>query len=93
MCCAKDWDWQLKVKNNGRAQASYPASRGFFFLASLLACTKSFASLVFHIDDLSKRLARKKPPLAGYFLRDLLPSDQFRRVLTRECCLPGDFQT
>ena len=66
----------------------YPANRGFF-LASLLACTKSFASLVFHVvvlftfsysngklttrntrdaNDIvhAKRLARKKPLLAGY---------------------------
>ena len=20
MCCTKDWDWQLKVKNNGQAR-------------------------------------------------------------------------
>ena len=53
----------------------YPANRGFF-LASRLACTKSFTSLVFHVvglftspaDYANDFVARKKPLLAAYTL-------------------------
>ena len=65
-----------RAREANENSCTWLASRGFF-LASLLACTKSFASLVFRVVGLftrnardvnefvhAKRLARKKPLLA-----------------------------